>query len=106
MTFLAMPMTCHPSLERQADGVRAMIGSGYRDIVLPVLKRAEAIYSDKSMPTESLMGKTMLRVNKAVGGAPFIGDSLLCDAKYVWYVAQDDAGRWIATDSELRWRRR
>ena len=106
MTFFAMPMTCHQSLERQAAGIRELIEADYNAIRVPVLKRLRADYTERSEPTSDISGETAtFNVQKAFGPAPFVGDPRYEEAVYVWKAAIDRAGRWVAGEARLHWKR-
>lgn len=105
MTFFAMPMTCHPSLNRQAAGVRELIDADRGAIRVPVVKPLRATYQKQSEPTSDMATTVAtFEIQKATGPAPFVGDPRHERADYMWKVAIDSAGRWVAGEATLHWR--
>ena len=105
MTMFAMPMTCHPSLEFIAAGVRDYMRAGRYSISFATQRRPSAFTAEETEPTSEVMTNvTTLKVGKACGPASFIGDPRHGRADYVWLYASDSAGRWVAGESRLFWR--
>lgn len=103
-----MPNTAHPAYESKAAGVRALM-DGRRAILVPRGMSASAAFvsEGEEFPTADMMPRTnMLTVRRCVGLAPFVGDPGWNDARYLWEVAIDDAGRWVAGPARLAWQHR
>jgi hypothetical protein len=103
-----MPDTAHPAYESKARGVRALM-DGRRAILVPRGVRASAAFVSEGEafpPAVAELRTNMLTVRRCVGLAPFVGDPRVHDARYVWQVAIDDAGRWVADSARLAWRHR
>lgn len=101
-----MPDTAHPAYEAQAISVRSLI-DGRSAIRVPrgTSVRAFEMEPDVTAPPTALALHTnTLTVRRCVALAPFVGDPRLVDARYVWQVAIDDAGRWVADSASLVWR--
>jgi hypothetical protein len=99
-----MPNTAHPGLEEYAEAVR---NSTVDPVLIPRVTdlRAEWAAWDEAMAPTAISPKPMiLSKHKAAGGAPFVGDPVLNDARYYWWVWADEAGRYITSDAELVWR--
>ena len=89
-TEVPMPNTAHPGLEQYADAVRT---ATVETVLLPRSVGAAA-YKDESIAPVAMSPRPMvLTKNKAGGGAPFVGDPILNDARYFWWVWTDEIGR-------------
>jgi hypothetical protein len=114
--FTPMPETWHPSLpESTAGQLAAYLWKPSEDgkpapIPRPLeLVRLDeplrAIYArDESEPVEVQTRTVLFSVGRCMAPAPFIGDATEVDVRYIWLVAQDEAGRWVAGPANLIWR--
>lgn len=102
VTQVPMPDTCHPAYESNAAFVRSWNRDDPVRIPRPY-RPAFAMADAAAYPSEPLRA-IALTPRKCMGGAPFVGDPRVQDARYVWRAFVDDAGRHVATSAELVWR--
>lgn len=98
-----MPMTEHPRYAGEdAEKIRAyMTQSNHISWAYQV---GEAFASEEGEgPLSSRIRFRMLEVKRCAGGAPFVGDPEKRPAYYLWEVAFDGIGGWVAGPAELRW---
>lgn len=101
MTFLAYPDTEHPAYADVAEAIRADL-SPRRVVTVaeftgppPV---AEWHADGDSQPVQPLSTRMRtLTVQKACGTAPYVGKPFI----YIWLVAADELGRWVAGPSSI-----
>lgn len=99
-----MPLEWHPWYRDKTWLYDWLLGRGSfpKDRVeIPVMPPLRAKFAESvdvaAEPTR--LGRVTLTKNWAVGAAPYVGKPFC----YVWWVATDDLGRGIATDSEIHY---
>lgn len=101
------PGTQHASIsESTANAVRRMMSDGARDVRVPILRNAAADYRAEgaSAPVSAISDAVaVFNVKTAAAPAPFVGDPILNLAVYLWRIAVDEYGRWIAGEARLVW---
>lgn len=97
------PMTCHPIYDEQAEFVRRAMDArpslGY--FITEIQQGTEASRDMEPAMFAPAPGRVILTIKRCAGPAPFIGDARRLQGGYVWNVAVDDDGRYVAGESRL-----
>jgi hypothetical protein len=99
--FLYSPDTEHPAYAKECDSIRRFMAKGLRAVRIPVMQKLSwAEYSPANIePVSSSLDVRTLDVRRAWGPAPYVGRPFA----YMWDVAMDEFGRWVAGPSEIKY---
>lgn len=98
------PNTCHPAFKGQDDFVRRHNQDFVKILRIDRLAAYSKDTADIHPSDEPPIRTTILRRTKACGPAPYVGDSRVNEAAYIWDVWVDEWGRYVSGDSRLVWR--
>lgn len=99
--FLNWPDTEHPAYTDQAASIRALMADSKRyalKVPFSVGPPLVAAYGAPAYPLAPKVGTRILTIKRAFGPAPYVGRGFV----YMWDVAIDDLGRWVAGPTRIK----